>query len=147
MALRLSIGAGRGRLVQQVLIESALLSIASCILGALVAMIAAPEVVSMLSTSRSIIQLDLQMDWRLVAFLAAMGGLVTVLFGLAPAVRASGVAPYSAMKTGGRQTAGVGFFRPLVAAQTAFGFVVLFVAGLCLASFSGCPDRSWLRSG
>ena len=135
MALRLSIGAGRGRLVQQVLIESALLSIASCILGALVAMIAAPEVVSMLSTSRSIVRLDLQMDWRLVAFLAAMGSLVTVLFGLAPAVRASGVAPYSAMKTGGRQTAGVGLFRPLVAAQTAFGFVVLFVAGLCLASF------------
>ncbi len=135
MALRLSIGAGRGRLVQQVLIESALLSIASCILGALVAMIAAPEVVSMLSTSRAIVRLDLQMDWRLVAFLAAMGSLVTVLFGLAPAVRASGVAPYSAMKTGGRQTAGVGLFRPLVAAQTAFGFVVLFVAGLCLASF------------
>jgi predicted permease len=135
MALRLSIGAGRGRLVQQVLIESAVLSIASCLLGALVAIVAAPEVVSMLSTSRSVVRLDLQLDWRLVAFLAAMGSVVTVLFGLAPAVRASGVAPYSAMKAGGRQTAGVGLFRPLIAAQVAFGFVVLFVAGLCLASF------------
>ena len=137
MALRMSIGAGRGRLIQQMLIESALLSIASCTLGALIAMMAAPRVVSMLSTSRSIVRLDLQLDWRLLVFLAAAGSLVTFLFGLAPAFRASAVSPIDALKSGsGKHTARVGLFRPLVAAQTAFSFVVLFVAGLCLASFA-----------
>ena len=52
MALRVSIGAGRGRLIQQVLIESGLLSLASCAMGALLASITAPRLVSMLSTSR-----------------------------------------------------------------------------------------------
>ena len=84
MALRMSIGAGRGRLIQQMLIESALLSLASCALGALIATIAAPRVVSMLSTSRSVVRLDLQMDWRLLVFLTIAGSLVTFLFGVAP---------------------------------------------------------------
>ena len=136
MALRMSIGAGRGRLIQQMLIESALLSLASCALGALLATIAAPRVISMLSTSHSAVRLDLQMDWRLIVFLTIAGSLVTFLFGVAPALRASAVSPNEALKSGsGRHTAKVGSFRALVAAQTAFGFVVLFVAGLCLISF------------
>lgn len=137
MALRISIGAGRGRLIQQVLIESALLSIASCVAGVLIALAAAPRLVSMLSTTHSLVRLDLHLDWRLLAFLAGTGTLVTFLFGLAPALRASGVSPNHALKSGGeRHTARIGLFRPLFAAQTAFGFVVLFIAGLCLASFT-----------
>lgn len=137
MALRISIGAGRGRLIQQLLIESALLSIASCVTGVLIAVTAAPQIVSMLSTTRSQVRLDLQLDWRMLAFLAGMGTLVTFLFGLAPALRASAVSPSHALKSGGgKQTARIGLFRPLIAAQTAFGFMVLFVAGLCLASFA-----------
>jgi putative ABC transport system permease protein len=94
-------------------------------------------VVSMLSTSDSAVRLVMQADLRLLAFLAAVGGLVTAIFGLAPALRASRISPNEALKAGAaRQSARTGFFRPLVAAQTAFGFVVLFVAGLCLASFS-----------
>src|SRR5688572_11957583 len=100
MALRISIGAGRGRLIQQVLIESALLSIASCALGAFCAVIAAPRVVSMLSTSQSVVRLDLQLDWRLLGFLAAAASLTTFLFGLAPALRASAVSPNDALKSG-----------------------------------------------
>ena len=136
MALRISIGAGRGRLVQQVLIESALLASAACLGGVLVAVAAAPVVVSMLSTSTNTIRLDLHYDWRVLAFLGVAGLAVTVLFGLVPALRASSVSPNDALKTGGtRQSASSGFFRPLVAAQTAVGFVVIFVAGLFLASF------------
>ncbi|MEX2264594.1 MAG: ABC transporter permease [Bryobacteraceae bacterium] len=137
MALRISVGAGRGRLIQQVLIESSLLSIASCALGALIAVAAAPRIVSMLSTSYSLIRLDLHLDWRLLAFLAAVGSLTTFLFGLAPAFRASAVSPNDALKSGsGKHTARAGLFRPLVTAQTAFSFVVLFVAGLFLTSFA-----------
>ncbi len=136
MALRVAIGAGRGRLVQQVLIESGLLALASCTLGAVLAMVTAPRIVSMLSTSRTVLQLDLQVDWRLLTFLAGAGTCVTFLFGLAPAIRASAVSPGDVLKSGtGRHTPRVGLFRPLVAAQVAFSAIVLFVTGLCLTSF------------
>ena len=136
MAVRMSIGAGRGRLLQQVLVESGLLSAAACLLGALLAVEAAPLLVGMLSTSQSLVRLDLRFDWRMFAFLATAGSITTFLFGLAPAFRASGVSPHEALQSGaGRQTARIGLFRPLLAAQTAFSFVVLFVASLFLASF------------
>jgi predicted permease len=136
LALRASIGAGRRRLIQQVLIESGLLTLASCTLGTVLAMVAAPKIASMISTSRTLVRLDIQLDWRLIVFLGCTGMVATSLFGLAPALRASAVSPGDALKSGaGKQTARVGLFRPLVAAQVGFSFVVLFVAGLCLTSF------------
>ena len=137
MALRLSIGAGRGRLIQQMLMESVLLSTAACLFGALLAGKAGPWIVDMLSTSHIAVRLDLRLDWRVLGFLAAVGSGTAFLFGLAPALRASTVSPHDALKAGsGRQTTTIGLFRPLVAAQTAFSVLVLFVAGLFLASFA-----------
>src|SRR5437867_1568220 len=113
--------------------ESAILSVASCLLGLLLALKAAPLVVGMLSTSQTIVRLDLHLDWRVFTFLAAAGTLTTFLFGLAPAFRASAVSPNEALKAGtGKQSARIGPFRPLVAVQTAFSFLVLFIAGLLL---------------
>ena len=60
MALRLSIGAGRGRLIQQVLVESALVAGAACVLGLLFAAAAAPAVVGMLAPPDDPVQLDLR---------------------------------------------------------------------------------------
>jgi hypothetical protein len=65
----------------------------------LIAVTAAPRIVSMLSTTRSLVRLDLHLDWRMLAFLAGMGTLVTLLFGLAPALRASAVSPNHALKS------------------------------------------------
>ena len=136
MALRLSIGAGRGRLIQQMLIESALVAAAACALGLFFAGVVGPAVVGMLASPDDPVQLDLRLDWRLLAFAGGLTLLTTALFGIAPALRASSVAPMNALKTGGgRSVTGAGLMRPFVAVQVAFGLVVLFVGSLLVLSF------------
>jgi predicted permease len=71
----------------------------------------------------------------MTAFLLSACTAATLLFALLPALRASGVSPNDALKSGGRQSARSGALRPMLAAQIAFSFVVLFVAGLLLMSF------------
>jgi len=137
MALRLSIGAGRGRLIQQVLTESALVSVTASLLGLVFSALVAPAVVGMLSPSNDPVALDLQVNWRLAAFAGALTVLITAMFGLAPAVRVSGVAPLTALKlrgTGG--AARTKLMRPLIALQTGFGVIVLLVGGLLVMSFA-----------
>jgi putative ABC transport system permease protein len=155
MALRASIGAGRGRLVQQVLVESSLLTLGACVLGVVCAMIAAPFIVGMLTTNENPVYLDATLDWRVLMFVTALGCLTTVLFGLAPAVRASAAMPGEAIALGDRRPPGnAGMARSLVAAQIAFSLMVLFVAGLLLRSFDRLlavdlgftPDRLVLLS-
>jgi predicted permease len=137
MALRLSIGAGRGRLVQQVLVESALVAAAASALGLAVAAFAAPAVVAMLAPAGDPVHLDLRADWRVLAVAGGLALLTTALFGLAPALRASGVAPVTALKAGdGRAGRRAGFMRWFVAAQVAFGLVVLFAGSLLVLSFA-----------
>ena len=137
MALRLSIGAGRGRLIQQVLVESALVAMAVCVLGLVVAAVAAPAVVTMLATPDDPVRLDLRMDGRVLAVAAALVALVTALLGILPALRASGVAPIGALKTGGPGRAvRTGVMRPFVAIQVAFGLAVLFAGSLLVLSFA-----------
>jgi putative ABC transport system permease protein len=136
MAMRVSIGAGRARLLQQVLLEGGLLAAASCIAGLVFARFAAPAIVEMLSRSNSPAFLDLHADWRIAAFTVAMGMGAMLLFGLVPALRASGVEPGEALKSGTGQHSGrSGLLRPMVAAQVAFSFAVLFLGGLLLATF------------
>lgn len=136
MALRLSIGAGRGRLIQQLLIESAIVACAACALGLLFASVAAPAVVNMLAPADDPVSLDLRFDWRLLLFAGALTLLTTAIFGLTPAIRASAVAPLSALKAGGRTASRAGIMRPFVAMQVAFGLMVLFVGGLLVLSFA-----------
>ena len=96
MTLRASIGAGRGRLLQQVLVESSVLTLAATVLGLVCAMAAVPLIVGMLTTNENPVYLDTRLDWRVLAFVAALGCLTTVLFGLAPAIRASAASPAAA---------------------------------------------------
>jgi putative ABC transport system permease protein len=136
MALRLSIGASRGRLIQQMLVESALVAGAACAIGLLFAAVSAPAVVGMLASADDPVYLDLGLDWRLLAFAGGLTVLTCALFGLVPAFRASNVAPLAALKTGERSGARAGVMRPFVAAQVAFGLVVLFVGTLLVLSFA-----------
>ena len=138
MAVRLAIGAGRWRLIRQVLAESLLLSLGGAVAGALLARGLSRGLVAFLNTENNTISLDFKLDWRLFAFLLAVSLATCVLFGLAPALRASRTAPVSAMKTGGPgMTAGrgrLGFRGALVVAQVALSLVLLFSALLFTAS-------------
>jgi predicted permease len=136
MAMRISIGAGRGRLMQQLLIESGLMAGGACLLGLAIAAATAPSIVNLLSPSDFPAYLDLQIGWRVLGFVALIGIATTLLFGLAPALHASGVSPHEALKAGGaKQSSKIGLLRPLLASQVGFSFVVLFLGGLLLISF------------
>jgi predicted permease len=136
MAMRISIGAGRARLIQQLLIESSLIAVAACALGLAFAAASAPYIVNLLSPSNDPAYLDLHLEWRMLGFVALIGIATTMFFGLAPAVRASSVSPHEALKAGGgKQPGKTGVLRPLLAAQVSFSFAVLFVGGLLLLTF------------
>jgi predicted permease len=136
MSVRLSIGASRSRLVQQMLIESVLLAAVASVLGLLFARAAGPSIIEMLAPSTNPVYLELRTDGRLLAFLCIAAALTTILFGLAPALRASRVAPIGVLRGGEpRATSRPGLPRPLVAVQVSFSLAILFVAGLLLLSF------------
>ncbi len=141
MALRVSIGAGRGRLIQMVLVESAMLAIMASVLGTLFAWRAAPLVVSMLAPPDDPVRLILDLDWRAAGFAVALTVAVTFLFGLAPALRASSVKPMSALKGGEDPRLRRLHMNALIAAQMAFCVLVLFIAGLFVTTFERLSSR------
>ena len=134
MALRVSIGAGRARLIQMVLMESALLALLASSIGAAFAWWSAPFVVGRINPPGNPVRLSLQADWRVLGFAVALGLAVTFVCGLAPALRASHVTPASALKGGGDPRRRRRAMNILIAVQVAFCFLVLFVAGLFAAT-------------
>jgi predicted permease len=141
MALRVSIGAGRARLVQLVLVESAMLATLAAIAGGVFAWWSAPFVVSRINPPDNPVRLSLPADWHVLGFGLALTFAVTLLFGLAPAFRASAVKPASILKGGADPHARRRIMHALVAAQVAFCFLVLFVAGAFAATFERLSHR------
>jgi predicted permease len=135
MALRVSIGAGRARLVQLVLMEAAILALLAAATGCAFAGWSAPFVASRIKFWNGPLRLHLPADWRVAGFGLALTVAVTLLFGLAPALRASAIEPAGALKGGERPHYRGRLMQVLVVVQAAFCFLVLFASGLFVATF------------
>jgi predicted permease len=134
LALRLAIGAGRARLVQQLLLEGLLLAGVGGALGCLFASWAADLLVRLLSTSYGPVTMTLGVDGRVLAFTAGAIGIAAIAFTLAPIVRAVRIDPGPVLKAGAHQGGGVrrpaGIARAMVAAQVALSMVLLVGSAL-----------------
>ncbi|HEV2233676.1 MAG TPA: ABC transporter permease, partial [Terriglobia bacterium] len=146
IAVRLALGASRGRLIRQLLSESALLAIGGAICGGYLALTLSSLLVAFISTPDNPIFLDMPFDWRVLGFAAGLAILTTVLFGLAPAIRSGNIPPESALKAGGRgMTACRERFRlqrVLVASQVALSLVLLAGALLFARSLRNLMTRN-----
>ena len=129
IAVRLTMGASRSRLLRQMFIESLLLAAIGAALGAGLANLLSRFMVAFISSQGSPLFMDLQPDWRVFGFTALLAVFTCVLFGLTPALRATRVAPASVLKAASRgMTAGrerFGLRRVLVVSQVALSLVLL----------------------
>src|SRR5437879_2030022 len=141
MALRISIGAGRRRLVQLILSQSALLALLASVLGAFFAAWSAPFVLSLVNPPDNPARLALPADWRVLLFGFRLIILVVLLLGLLPALRASAVRPVAALKGGEDPHSPRRLMRGAIALQVAFCFLVLFLSSLFVTSFQRLQNR------
>jgi predicted permease len=138
VAVRLAIGASRGRLVRQLLAESLLLALLGAALGAMLAQVLSRGLIAFISTGGNPVFVGLGVDARVLGFTTGLAVITCLLFGLAPALRATHLSPVNAMRAGGRgTTAGrerFGLRRALVATQVALSLVLLVGALLFVRS-------------
>jgi predicted permease len=139
MAVRLALGASRARLMRQLLTESLLLAATGAAMGIALAQSLSRLLVWSFSTEGAEANLQMVTDWRVLLFAAGVAAFTCVIFGIAPALRATRAEPISAMKAGGRgTTGGRGRFsmqRLLVVTQVSVSLVLLVGALLFVRSF------------
>jgi predicted permease len=125
MAMRLSLGAAKGRLLRQMLAESLLLGALASAAGLLLALRAAPSVVGLLAESNNPVRVALDADWRLFGFLLFTCLVTTLACGLVPALRAFGTEPNAELRGIRVRSSGPLAGRLLVVAQVAMSFVLV----------------------
>jgi predicted permease len=137
-SVRMAIGAGRARVVRQLMTESLLLAAFGTGAGLLLASWGSRLLIRLLSTTRHPLDIDLSLDPRVLASTVGAAILTAVLFGLAPALRATRVELNQVMKENARTALRAsGRFNPgkaLVAGQVALSLVLLVAAGLFLGT-------------
>jgi predicted permease len=141
MAVRLGIGAGRARLVRQLVVESLLLSGLGGALGLVFAAWGSRLLLRLVSLGDAPVPLDVDLDLRKVAFATLVALLTGLAFGLVPALQATRVDLASVLRQGARAMQGSGaagrrlpLGKALVAAQVALSLVLLCGAGLFVRS-------------
>ena len=134
IAIRLSIGAGRARLMRQMFVECFLLSASGTLLGSAIAYWLSEVLPKWVSGGDRSIVLNLAPDERVLFFSTAVGVLTAIAFGLAPALYGIRVQPIGAIKStgrlGGRAEARWSLKQALVSFQVALSLVLVIGAGL-----------------
>jgi predicted permease len=145
MALRVSLGAGRLRMLRQVLTESLLLSAAGSLLGIWLAYFGADALVRIMASGRQApglpnhLEIPVHPDAHVLLFTAGIALLTGMLFGLAPCMRAWATSPMSSLRDQGKASDSrfrKFFGKSLVVAQVAFSIVLLSAAGLFIRNLS-----------
>jgi predicted permease len=137
MAIRTALGAGRPRLIRQMLVESLTLSCCGAALGLTLAFIGTGLLARLGGTTIPLLQ-DVRVDRAALGFTLLMALLTGIVFGMTPALQGSAIAPQSALKDGGRGSAGGasrGWMRgSLVVSEIVLACVLLTGSGLLVRS-------------
>jgi predicted permease len=144
LSIRLALGASRPRLARQLLAESTILAGTGAALGLVFAYWGSRILVRQLTTSTNNVFLDLSFDWRVLGFTMAVAITTALLFGLAPALGISGVAPNEAIKEQGRGVGSdprLGIRNALVVIQVALSLTLVVAAGLFARTFLSLTTR------
>jgi predicted permease len=139
ISVRIALGAGRARIIRQLLIESIMLSSIGGVFGWLIAIGSVRAYELLANPPSSYDHWDFALDHRVVFYLVAISIATGLLFGIAPALRLSKLDINIALKDGGRGTTSgssrKGLSRLLVIAEMALAVVLLAGAGLMIRSF------------
>ncbi|HEY3044844.1 MAG TPA: ABC transporter permease [Vicinamibacterales bacterium] len=136
LSVRIALGASGARIARQMLVESLVLAGAGAAVGLALSLWAGRALVAQLSTAATRVSLDLSLDWRILAFTAAVTVATVLIFGTAAAFRATRVAPIDVLnRRGASGGARSSLSNSLVVVQVALSVVLVVTAGLFVRTF------------
>jgi len=150
IGVRLAIGAGRGRILRQLLVESLLLASIGSVLGIGLAWLCGRFLVDTLSTGPIKLVFDLTPNWHVLASTAAIAIATSILFGLAPALQLSAAGPSSVINGESRTHSSRSRLLPsLVSVQMALSLILLIAASLFVRTLENLRnfDAGFNRNG
>ena len=143
IAVRLALGAGRHRIISQLLIESLMLALAGGLVGIALAVWIDRTLISFLPAGNNLVPISATPDWRILAFALGVSLMTGVIFGLVPALQSTSpnLAPTLKDSVGSITPSGsVGLRKALVAAQVSLSLLLLIGAGLFIRSLANLKD-------
>jgi putative ABC transport system permease protein len=144
LTLRLALGASRWRIARQLLVESLWLAAGGAVLGIVLASWGSRVLVAQLSSVAATVDLDLALDWRVLAFATAVSVVAALLFGIAPALSVTRLTPNEVLKEQGRSGGldrRAGLRHASVVVQVALSLALVVGAGLFTRTFVALQTR------